>query len=53
MEGLPTSILPREARFAYVGSAFWLAEIYVPFVDHTDARNAPAAITKDEAPPAR
>jgi hypothetical protein len=40
MEWLPTSILPREARFAYVASAFRLAEIYVPFVDGTDARNA-------------
>jgi hypothetical protein len=41
MEGLPTSILPGEARFAYVASPFRLAEIYVPFVDVTEARNAP------------
>jgi hypothetical protein len=40
MEGLPTSILPREARFAYVASAFRLAEIYVPFIDKTEARNS-------------
>ena len=36
-EGLSSSILPREARFAYVASAVRLAEIYVPFVDATDA----------------
>jgi propanol-preferring alcohol dehydrogenase len=36
MEWLPTSILPREARFAHVASAFRLAEIYVPFVCHTE-----------------
>jgi hypothetical protein len=36
MEWLPTSILPREARFAYVASAFRLAEIYVPFVSSTE-----------------
>src|SRR5262249_24850975 len=36
MEGLPTSILPSEARFAHVTSAFRLAEIYVPVVRHTD-----------------
>src|SRR3954469_10373307 len=38
MEWLPTSILSREARFAYVASGFRLAEIYVPFVRHTDGR---------------
>jgi hypothetical protein len=40
MEGLPTSILPREARFAYLTSALRLAEIYVPFVRHTSERVA-------------
>ena len=35
---MPTSILPREARFAYVASTFRLAEIYVSFVVGTDAR---------------
>src|SRR5436190_1616560 len=40
MEGLPTSILPSEAYFAYVASSFRLAEIYVPFVDPTEAGNA-------------
>ena len=37
MGWLPTSILTREARFAYVASALRLTEIYVPFVRHTDA----------------
>jgi hypothetical protein len=39
MGWLPTSILPTEARFAYVVSALRLAAIYVPFVERTDARN--------------
>src|SRR5262245_3080122 len=38
MGWLPTSILPSEARFAYVASPFRLAEIYVPFVLPTSAR---------------
>jgi hypothetical protein len=37
MEWLPSSILPREARFAHVASAFRLADIYVPFACRTDA----------------
>ncbi len=37
MGWLPTSILPREARFAYVASALRFAAIYVPFVRQTDA----------------
>jgi hypothetical protein len=40
MDGLPSSILPREARFAHVASAVRLADIYVPFGDPTEARNA-------------
>src|SRR5262249_45165730 len=39
MGWLPTSIIPREARFAHVASAFRLAEIYVPFVCRTGAHN--------------
>jgi hypothetical protein len=35
MGRLPSSILPSEACFAHVASAFRLAEFYVPFVDHT------------------
>jgi len=38
MDGLPSSILAREARFAHVSSVIRLADIYVPFVDPTDAR---------------
>jgi hypothetical protein len=38
MGWLPSSIIPREARFAHVASAFRLAEIYVPFVCRTSAR---------------
>jgi hypothetical protein len=34
-EWLPTSILPREARLAYVASALRLTEIYAPFVEGT------------------
>src|SRR5262249_5719749 len=37
MGWLPTSILPGEALFAYVASALRLAEIYVPFVDVSEA----------------
>jgi hypothetical protein len=52
MEGLPTSILPREARFAYLTSVIRLAEIYVPFVDQSEARNRiliqPACFTPSE-----
>ena len=40
MGWLPTSILPREARFAHVASSFRLAEIYVPFVCRTDAHDS-------------
>jgi hypothetical protein len=36
MGWLPTSILPREARFAYLTSSSRLAEIYVPFVLSTE-----------------
>jgi hypothetical protein len=39
MERLPSSIFPREVRFAHIAFAFRLAEIYVPFVDGTDVRN--------------
>src|SRR5262249_59255671 len=45
MGWLPTSILPREACFAYVASAFRLAEIYVPFVDVSDA---PKSVTRTQ-----
>jgi len=37
MGWLPSSILPREARFAHVTFAFQFAEIYVPFVRPTSA----------------
>jgi len=40
MGWLPTSILPREAHFAYVASASRLAEIYVPFVRHAEGNLA-------------
>jgi hypothetical protein len=33
------AILTREAPFAYALFAPWLAKIYVPFVDGTEARN--------------
>ncbi len=45
MEGLPTSIVPREAHFAYVALTFGLAEIYVPFETHPEAhRRGTAAL---------
>ena len=41
MGWLPSSILPREARFSNVTFDFRFAVIYVPFGDVTDARNTP------------
>jgi hypothetical protein len=35
---LPTAIFAREAPCAYVAFSFRLAEIYVPFVRHTERR---------------
>jgi len=40
MGWVPTPILPREARFAYVSSVFRLTEICAPFVRPTSARIA-------------
>jgi hypothetical protein len=38
-----SSIVSREARFAYVAFAFRLAEIYVPFVRHAEVSTTLAA----------
>ena len=40
MEWLPTSIITGAALFAYLMRVLLLAQIYVPFVDGTEARNA-------------
>ena len=37
MGWLPTSILPSEACFAYVVAILRLTDIYVPFVEKTEA----------------
>jgi hypothetical protein len=39
MGWLSTSIVPREAHFAHVDFVFQLTEIYVPFVERTEARS--------------
>jgi len=40
-------IVPSKGRFAHVASAVRLAVIYVPFVDHTDARSVAGCGTDD------
>jgi hypothetical protein len=45
-EWRPTSIIAGQARFAYLTSALLLAEIYVPFLVGTEARNASSAHDK-------
>jgi hypothetical protein len=51
MDGLPSSILPTEARFAHVASAVQLADIYVPFVDPTSVSSDVVFARQREADP--